>query len=104
MPYPEFLDLPELKKLASRPAPADEELNAILTRAAELKGLKAEDAAALLAVDRRSQIRRIMEAAEKAKETIYGKRMVMFAPLYTGNHCTNNCLYCGLKGYPTCLN
>ena len=38
-----------------------------------------------------------MEAAARAKETIYGKRMVMFAPLYTGNHCSNNCLYCGFR-------
>jgi len=97
MAYPEFLNYPELRKLASRPEPTKTELDEILSRATELKGLKAEDAAALLAVRQPDHIRLIMRAAEQAKETIYGKRMVMFAPLYTGNHCTNNCLYCGFR-------
>ena len=68
-----------------------------MKKAAGLKGLSSEEAAALLAVSNPEQIRQIMEAAEQAKETIYGKRLVMFAPLYTGNHCSNNCLYCGFR-------
>jgi len=31
------------------------------------------------------------------KNKIYGKRVVLFAPLYTSNECTNNCLYCGFR-------
>ncbi|MDC7234343.1 MAG: [FeFe] hydrogenase H-cluster radical SAM maturase HydG [Spirochaetales bacterium] len=95
--YPEFLDHALLKKLAARETPSSAELNAILKKAMELKGLNTEEAAALLAVTEDDQILELMEAAEKAKEIIYGKRMVMFAPLYTGNHCSNNCLYCGFR-------
>jgi 2-iminoacetate synthase len=29
--------------------------------------------------------------------------MVLFAPLYTGNHCSNNCLYCGFRAANTDL-
>jgi 2-iminoacetate synthase len=97
MSYPEFLNITELKELASRPAPAAVEVETILNKALKLKGLNTKEAAALLAVRDEKQIHRIMEAAAKAKETIYGKRMVMFAPLYSGNHCSNNCLYCGFS-------
>jgi 2-iminoacetate synthase len=95
--YSEFIDYPALHRLASRPEAGDGEIDAILSWAAELKGLKVEDAAALLSVRRPEQIRRIMAAAAQVKQMIYGKRMVMFAPLYTSNYCINNCLYCGFR-------
>ena len=38
-----------------------------------------------------------MEEAKYAKEEIYGKRLVLFAPVYTGNVCVNNCLYCAFR-------
>jgi 2-iminoacetate synthase len=31
------------------------------------------------------------------KEKVYGKRIVLFAPLYLSNECTNDCLYCGFR-------
>ncbi|MDR2586159.1 MAG: [FeFe] hydrogenase H-cluster radical SAM maturase HydG, partial [Prevotellaceae bacterium] len=31
------------------------------------------------------------------KKAIYGNRIVLFAPLYIGNHCINNCTYCGFR-------
>ncbi|MGM0408795.1 MAG: [FeFe] hydrogenase H-cluster radical SAM maturase HydG, partial [Bacteroidota bacterium] len=31
------------------------------------------------------------------KEKVYGNRIVLFAPLYIGNKCTNNCKYCGFR-------
>jgi 2-iminoacetate synthase len=95
--YTEFLNHSELKKLAACPAPSLMELEIIIKKAMKLKGLNTEDAATLLAVNDSKQIHILMEAAEKAKDIIYGKRMVMFAPLYTGNHCSNNCLYCGFR-------
>ncbi len=95
--YSDFFNHEELKGLSERPAPTEGELNAVIDKAMNLKGLSAEEASVLLAVQDQSQIRRLMEAAEKAKDIIYGKRMVMFAPLYTGNHCCNNCLYCGFR-------
>lgn len=95
--YSEFIDFTALSRLACRPQAENSEITEILSRAAELKGLKLADAAALLSVRKPDQIRRIMAAAEQAKQTIYGKRLVMFAPLYTSNYCINNCLYCGFR-------
>jgi 2-iminoacetate synthase len=78
-------------------APSVEELDAILQKAQQLKGLDLEDVAALLRVQNLEQIQQIMEVAKYVKEEIYGKRLVLFAPLYTGNVCVNNCVYCAFR-------
>jgi 2-iminoacetate synthase len=39
----------------------------------------------------------IFAAARKLKETVYGNRIVLFAPLYIGNRCVNDCTYCGFR-------
>jgi 2-iminoacetate synthase len=42
-------------------------------------------------------IDRLWQAARDVKEAIYGNRLVLFAPLYIANHCSNDCLYCGFR-------
>jgi 2-iminoacetate synthase len=39
----------------------------------------------------------IKEGAKELKKRIYGKRIVLFAPLYVGNKCSNDCQYCGFR-------
>jgi 2-iminoacetate synthase len=39
----------------------------------------------------------MFETARELKKTIYGNRIVLFAPLYIGNKCTNSCKYCGFR-------
>lgn len=39
----------------------------------------------------------IFDAAREVKEKVYGKRIVLFAPLYLSNECVNDCLYCGFR-------
>jgi 2-iminoacetate synthase len=39
----------------------------------------------------------LFETANRVKETIYGKRLVLFAPLYISNLCANECLYCAFR-------
>jgi 2-iminoacetate synthase len=77
-------------------APDDGELDAILAKARELRGLTLDDAAVLLQA-RGAQCERIFATAKAAKEAIYGRRMVLFAPLYTTNICVNDCLYCNFR-------
>jgi 2-iminoacetate synthase len=48
-------------------------------------------------VEDQASLKLILDCASFVKEEIYGQRMVLFAPLYTGNHCSNNCLYCGFR-------
>ena len=39
----------------------------------------------------------IFEAADWIKRTVYGNRIVLFAPLYVSSSCVNNCKYCGFR-------
>ena len=35
--------------------------------------------------------------ARAVREEVFGRRIVLFAPLYLSNECSNNCLYCGFR-------
>jgi len=35
--------------------------------------------------------------ARAVREEVFGRRVVLFAPLYLSNDCGNNCLYCGFR-------
>lgn len=39
----------------------------------------------------------IKDGARELKKKVYGNRIVLFAPLYIGNKCSNNCQYCGFR-------
>ena len=69
----------------------------IIDKSLELKGLSPEDVAVLLQTEDDDLIGMIFQAAHKIKEDIYGNRLVLFAPLYIANFCSNNCLYCGFR-------
>ncbi len=69
----------------------------IIAKSRDLKGLTPEEAAVLLQVEDPELVSEICDAAYDIKNSIYGNRLVMFAPLYTSNLCSNNCLYCGFR-------
>ena len=75
----------------------DAEVTGILAKAKELKGLSLEDAAVLLNVTDEKLLQQIFDAAKYVKEAIYGNRIVLFAPLYISNICTNECVYCAFR-------
>lgn len=66
----------------------------VLDKAAEMKGLSHREAALLLMMDDPELIAELKTLAKKVKERFYGRRIVMFAPLYLSNHCVNGCTYC----------
>ncbi len=72
-------------------------LDIILDKARLLKGLSLEESASLLALEEPQYSQRIFTAANFVKEQIYGKRVVLFAPLYINNFCCNNCAYCAFR-------
>lgn len=41
--------------------------------------------------------KKLFLAAGKIREEIYGKRMVLFAPVYLTSYCINDCEYCGFR-------
>ena len=92
-----FIDRDKLYSLIEGKTPSESQTNTILDKALKLKGLNLEDVASLLRVEDVSAIHKIMETAHTVKEEIYGKRLVIFAPIYTGNACINNCTYCSFR-------
>ena len=95
--HPFHIDREKLYALVEGSEPTKQELETILTKARALKGLNLEEVAALLRVKNHDEIYKIMDVAKYVKEEIYGKRLVIFAPLYTGNVCVNNCTYCAFR-------
>ncbi len=83
--------------LGEAQSPSSQRVEAIINKSLELKGLSPEEAAVLLNCKEKAVLNRIFETAKQIKETIYGNRLVLFAPLYLSNRCINNCLYCGFS-------
>src|SRR3972149_9203440 len=69
----------------------------ILAKALEFGGLNLQEAAQLTAVKNQELLEEIFVAANKVKEEIYGKRVVLFAPLYISTLCAYECLYCAFR-------
>ena len=73
----------------------------ILDKALQLKGLDEHDVSVLMAVNSPDLLEELFDTARKAKLEIYGRRIVLFAPLYVSNLCANDCTYCAFrKGNP----
>lgn len=73
------------------------QVDEILNKALALKGLDLKESSILLNVEDDALIEKIFHAAKQLKEKIYGKRIVLFVPLYASNFCSNNCLYCAFR-------
>jgi 2-iminoacetate synthase len=69
----------------------------ILDKSLEMQILNLAEVSALLELKDEEAWEEIFETARKVKEKVYGKRIVLFAPLYLSNECMNNCLYCGFR-------
>lgn len=69
-------------------------IDEILQEAEQMKGLDHRKAAVLLHNTSPEVRRKVALMAEKIKLRFYGKRIVLFAPLYLSNYCINGCVYC----------
>lgn len=66
----------------------------ILEKAKLCKGINYKEAMLLLECEDEDINRELFNLAREIKEKFYGKRIVMFAPLYLSNYCVNGCVYC----------
>jgi 2-iminoacetate synthase len=82
--------LAEGKRAASR-----DSAEAAIRKAAIGDGLTLEEVALLLNVEDPELLAEIYKTAIAIKRSIYGNRLVLFAPLYISDYCINNCIYCG---------
>lgn len=92
-----FIDVEEIESLLENTITTPALVDEIIQKSLSKKRLTLQDTAILIKADDEASIQKIKNGARKLKETIYGNRIVLFAPLYVGNKCMNNCEYCGFK-------
>ena len=93
----DFIDDAKLDALAALPKPDAKKVRDIIAKSMDKKPLSVEETATLLAAESPELVEEIFEAARELKRKVYGNRIVLFAPLYVGNYCTNDCAYCGFR-------
>jgi 2-iminoacetate synthase len=69
----------------------------IIAKAGEANGLALDEVAALTTISGPELLGELFATARAIKEDIYGKRLVLFAPLYVSNLCENDCVYCAFR-------
>ena len=92
-----FIDPDEIWEYINNIKPDKESVNAVIQKSLNKERLNLEDTATLVNATDPGLIEDIKEGARKLKEKVYGNRIVLFAPLYIGNKCTNDCQYCGFR-------
>jgi 2-iminoacetate synthase len=93
-----FIDNDKIEKLLSEAKNADrQKVNSILDKALLKKGLNLEEVAILIQNNDPDLIEKMYHTCHRIKQEIYGNRIVLFAPLYVGNECINDCVYCGFR-------
>ena len=83
--------------LAQEKAEEKKKILEILAKARELQGLNLQEVAALTTVTDPVLLQEMFATARSVKNEIYGRRLVLFAPLYMSNYCQNECLYCAFR-------
>ena len=93
----DFIPAQQIDELLRRKPAAAAEMREVLAKSAALKRLDLDEMAVLLSVSDAGLLDEIFQAARDLKKRVYGNRIVLFAPLYIGNKCTNSCKYCGFR-------
>ena len=93
----DFIDDAYLTHLLTGPVSDRAAVRDIGAKSLAKQPLSVEETAILLRSDEPELLGEIFGAARTLKETVYGNRIVLFAPLYIGNDCVNDCSYCGFR-------
>jgi 2-iminoacetate synthase len=96
-PLKSFIDVGEMDDLLKHACPDKIIIRDIVAKALDKHRLSMAETAMLVNATDPSMISEIMEGAKRLKRAVYGNRIVLFAPLYIGNECINNCSYCGFR-------
>lgn len=92
-----FIDPDEIWNIINNTKVTHERVREIIAKSLNKERLTMEETAVLINADSQPLIEEIKEGARELKKLVYGNRIVLFAPLYVGNKCTNNCTYCGFR-------
>ncbi len=96
-PMHPFIDVHEIENFLSQAPSGKSVVRDIIAKSLDKNRLSLADTAVLLKIEDPALIEEIKEGARQLKESVYGNRIVLFAPLYIGNKCMNNCRYCGFR-------
>lgn len=69
----------------------------IIAKSLSKQRLEPDEMAALINTGDPELIQEIKQGARDLKTKVYGNRIVLFAPIYIGNECVNDCTYCGFR-------
>jgi 2-iminoacetate synthase len=96
-----FIDSEELHEILKQHPSEKTKVREIIQKSLNKERLTLAETAVLLNTEDPELIQEIKQGARTLKERVYGNRIVLFAPLYIGNKCSNNCSYCGFKASNT---
>ncbi|OIP03406.1 MAG: [FeFe] hydrogenase H-cluster radical SAM maturase HydG [Bacteroidetes bacterium CG2_30_32_10] len=92
-----FIDTNEIWDYINNTKPTVGRVKDIIAKSLDKNRLSLEETAALINTTDPELIEEIKQGARMLKEKVYGERIVLFAPLYVGDMCINNCQYCGFR-------
>src|SRR6056297_2744187 len=93
-----FIDADEIwQYIEDTKNPGKQQVRDVIAKSLNKERLSLRDTAILINADDPELIEEIKQGARDLKNKIYGNRIVLFAPLYIGNRCKNDCKYCGFR-------
>jgi 2-iminoacetate synthase len=92
-----FIDAEEIWDLIINTKPDKQRVRDVIAKSLDKQRLSMEETAVLINSSGTGLVDEIKNGARELKEKVYGNRIVLFAPLYVGNRCINNCQYCGFS-------
>jgi 2-iminoacetate synthase len=92
-----FIDPDEIWSYLNNTKPDKQRVREVIAKSLGKNRLTMEETAVLVNSMGSDLADEIKQGARELKEKVYGNRIVLFAPLYVGNRCTNNCQYCGFR-------
>lgn len=96
-----FIDADEIWEFLNNTKPDRKQVQDVIAKSLDKQRLTLAETAVLINATDKDLVEEIKDGARKLKEKVYGNRIVLFAPLYIGNKCSNNCSYCGFKASNT---
>jgi 2-iminoacetate synthase len=92
-----FIDPEEIWSFINSTKPDKQRVRDVIAKSLDKHRLSMEETAVLINSVGTDLFDEIRQGAKELKDKVYGNRIVLFAPLYVGNKCTNNCQYCGFR-------
>jgi 2-iminoacetate synthase len=93
----DFIDEAYLQTLLDAPPADATEIADIIAKSMAKQPLSVAETSRLLSNPHPDVAEQIFAAARQLKQDVYGNRIVIFAPLYVGNECRNDCHYCAFR-------